>query len=266
MLKSDRLRSHRIWRGRWCRSHLSGSMGGPVQVQLWALPWWNEERWEILWLTGSAAKIVWQSHTCVTPARSDAEGRFWGFIKDQGKGGLDNVWGISTIHSHWIFGKENWANEYHCQIHSLLWTASSSGSCRRVKQARRVVTREESWWRPTTLSQSGDPVMDKNRQPGNSSFLECFVEVPENLNPAFSAHPSIKHSDSSLECARMDDILARTLLYLGLRTLARVVARRSRITGSFSTFKRLVLLTDWRWRFGLGLGREISEEISELSG
>ena len=61
-------------------------------------------------------------------------------------------------------------------------------------------------------------MMDKNRQPGNSSILECFGE---NLDPAFSTHPSIKHSNASLECARMDEILARTLLHLdhGLWTL-----------------------------------------------
>jgi hypothetical protein len=63
---------------------------------------------------------------------------------------------------------------------------------------------EETWRRHTTPSQLGDSVMDKNRQPGNSSFLECFGEVPENLDPAFSTHPSIKHSDFSFECARME--------------------------------------------------------------
>ena len=62
--------------------------------------------------------------------------------------------------------------------------------------------------------------MAKNRQPENSSILG-FGEVPENLDPAFSTHPSIKHSNASLECARMDEILARTLLHLdhGLWTL-----------------------------------------------
>jgi hypothetical protein len=66
-----------------------------------------------------------------------------------------------------------------------------------------------------------DSVMDKNRQPGNSSFHECFGEVPENLDPLFSTHPSFKHSDFSLECTRMDDILAITPLYFdhGLWTL-----------------------------------------------
>ena len=89
--------------------------------------------------------------------------------------------------------------------------------------------------------------MAKNRQPENSSILG-FGEVPENLDPAFSTHPSIKNSDPSLEYARMNDILARTLLYPdhGLDASSRVVASRSRITGSFSTVKRLVLVTDWR--------------------
>jgi hypothetical protein len=71
-------------------------------------------------------------------------------------------------------------------------------------------------------------MMGKNRQPGNSSFLECFGEVPENLDPAFSTHPSIKHTDPSLEYARMDYILARALLYLdhGLDASSRAEARR----------------------------------------
>ena len=63
-------------------------------------------------------------------------------------------------------------------------------------------------------------MLDKHRQPGHSSFLG-FGEVPESLDPAFSAHPSIKHSYFSFECARVSDILAGTPLYLdhGLWTL-----------------------------------------------